>query len=392
MIRLLLFTMAAVLFNACGGHNEDQLGHVVEKVRDQYAPDGRVALYNVEYEKLGNKIVFRGETNLPEAKKELFQVCEARGLVYEDAVDVLPTADLGDEQYAVFNVSVANFRAEHRHSSEMVTQYLLGHAAKLYKKSSYWYYAQGPDHYLGWVEGGSITRMTKEQWQTWIDAEKVIYTEEYGHSYQDADENSLHVSDLVIHNLLKKIATKGEFIEVEYPDGRIAYLKANECADFDSWKNSRSEEKAKIILTAKRFFGVPYLWGGTSAKGMDCSGFTRTVFFEHGFLLPRDASQQVFLGETVTEDVNALDRLLPGDLLYFGSPATPEKEERITHVAIYLGGSRFIHESSYVHIQSLDPDHDDYSKYRHDSFMYGKRILPGKELAADALIIKNPRY
>ena len=135
----------------------------------------------------------------------------------------------------------------------------------------------------------------------------------------------------------------------------------------------RTDTPETILATARRFFGVPYFWGGTSAKGMDCSGFTKTVFFLNGVLLPRDASQQVFVGEPV-DTTGGID-LRPGDLLFFGFRATAERKERVTHVGISLGGKRFIHASTDVRVNSLAPADTDYSQHREQMFLRARRII-----------------
>ena len=141
----------------------------------------------------------------------------------------------------------------------------------------------------------------------------------------------------------------------------------------------------KIIAEAEKLLGVPYLWGGMSAKGVDCSGLVRISHIMNGILLPRNASQQVFCGDRVEiprqarkdkndNGANTYDRegalaavanLERGDLVYFGTPATDEKPMRITHVGIYLGNNRIIHSSHRVRINSLIPGDADYYENSH---------------------------
>lgn len=90
-----------------------------------------------------------------------------------------------------------------------------------------------------------------------------------------------------------------------------------------------------IVEQAKRFLGLPYLWGGTSAFGYDCSGFAHSMHRANGIKTPRDASNQARAGQEI-----APDQLLPGDLVFF---AFEEGKGRVHHVGIYIGDGQMIH-------------------------------------------------
>jgi hypothetical protein len=147
----------------------------------------------------------------------------------------------------------------------------------------------------------------------------------------------------------------GAHYKVILPNGKIAYVPASDVLEFDKWLLSREPNADNILSTAVQFLGFPYMWGGTSIKAMDCSGFTKTAFYLNGVILERDASQQAKTGEDV--DIReGFDNLQKGDLLFFGSKATQERGERITHVGIYMGNGEFIHSATSVRINSLIPD------------------------------------
>jgi cell wall-associated NlpC family hydrolase len=119
---------------------------------------------------------------------------------------------------------------------------------------------------------------------------------------------------------------------------------------------------AGVIREARRFLGVPYLWGGISPAGFDCSGFVRAIFSRFGIRVPRDTRDQVKAGIKV-DRVN----VRPGDLLFFNR-----------HVGIALRHNRMIHASlggGGVGINSLRPGDDDYRKDLDDSFVTARRLL-----------------
>jgi len=166
------------------------------------------------------------------------------------------------------------------------------------------------------------------------------------------------VSDAVLNARLREVSREGRWVKVILPDGRQGFIASEAVTADVKIQLPRERLRDAIIRTARSMMGIPYLWGGNSSKGNDCSGFTQTVFF----------AQQARVGDTVHVD-SAFTNVLPGDLLFFG------QKGRITHVGISLGGAAFIHQSGYVHVNSLDPASPLYSKYRHQSLQVIKRVF-----------------
>jgi gamma-D-glutamyl-L-lysine dipeptidyl-peptidase len=371
-ILFLIIINVALNLNAQNKFDMEQIQSIIEEVKIKHAPDKRTALFNITAEENDNNIILKGETNLPEAKEELLQKLNEYKI--SEQIEVLPEAELKDKTYGIINLSVANLRVKPDHQEEMATQALLGSPVKVLKKERGWYLVQTPDEYISWIDGGGFHRVSYDSLLEWNNSEKIIYTKEFGFSYSFPDENSERVTDLVIGDILKYSGEENGFCRVAYPDGKTAYIKSEDCQQFNKWLSKVDPTDENIIKTAKTFMGIPYLWGGTSAKGMDCSGFTKIVFFLNGVVLPRDASQQVHTGEPVDTD-DKLKNLQPGDLLFFGRKGTDTTKERITHVAIYIGNGEYIHASGRVKINSFEKDKPNYNAYRDDSFVRAKRVL-----------------
>jgi len=374
----LLFLLTLIAFNTMESQEKvqnEKVTQVISEIKAQYAPDKRTALFNVIYSMENNKVVLTGETNLPAAKKELINKIIELKFEVNDLIELLPADNLRDKTFGIINVSVANIRTKPDHPEELSTQALLGAPVKILKKSGDgWYLIQTPDEYIAWVDDDAVELMTKQQFSEWQSSERIIVLSNYSTSYSEQDINSLVVSDLVKGDILKYLQSENGFVKVEYPDKRIGYIAEDNCKMFSKWLEEIQLNADNIIKTAKTFLGIPYLWGGTSFKGVDCSGFTKSVFFLNGVVIPRDASQQVHIGEFVTDKVD-FTKLQPGDLIFFGTKANGVKKERATHVGIYLGDGEYIHSAGYVRINSLDKEKSNFIQRRYDTFLRAKRIL-----------------
>ncbi len=352
----------------------DKVKEVILKVKNEFAPDKRTSIFNLEIESVDNVILIKGETNLKKAKNILLNELNTLEIAYKDQISILPSKILGDKKYGVINLSVANLRVNPDHSAEMATQALLGTAVKVFNKKDGWYQIQTPDGYIGWVDQDGVYLMNLESVNNWISSKKIIYTNEFSFVYSSTDKKSRRVSDLVLGDLLKFLGKENSFIKVEYPNGRVGYIEEEFCSEFNDWLTKTIPTEKSIIETAYKFIGMPYFWGGTSAKAMDCSGFSKTVYYMNGILLPRDASQQVLTGELV-DTKNGFENCKPGDLLFFGKKATNENSERITHVAIYIGNLDFIHSAGEISIDSFDKNKSNFNEYRLKQFIRAKRVL-----------------
>ena len=366
--------LALVLISGCGSGDVDTASKVIQNKKSEVAPDKRVAIFNVEATSGNGRITLTGETDQPEGLSALVDSLLSVGLSVENKVNVLPDAELGDRIYALPRNSVINIRSNPRHSAELATQALLGMPLKVLKKDGGWYLVQTPENYISWVDGGGIQLTDEAGLQEWKNADKIIFLENFGFSFEGKSKESQKVTDLVMGDVLKLNADAGPYFEVEYPDGRIAYVLKSEAMKFNNWVKNTSANEESLVATSKKLIGIPYLWGGTSSKGADCSGFTKTVYLMNGKIIPRDASQQVFAGEFV-DDTKNFKNLRPGDLLFFGTPATAERGRRVVHVGMWIGNNEFIHSSGQVRVSSIDHEAPNYDEFNVNRYLESRRYI-----------------
>ncbi len=370
----------------------ESISQLTDTLRARFAPDKRVALFEVNYQVTGKDLLVKGATTSPEARVALLQGLEAQGYRLTDSLQLLPdSVSLEGKSYGIVNLSVCNLRVEPDFSSEMTTQALMGMPVRLLQRRS-WYRMQTPDNYIAWVHSQGVHPVTKTEYDAWNRAEKIIVTAHYGFAYSKPDVTSQTVSDVVSGDRLKWEGTEGAFYKVTYPDGRQAYIQRSISQPERTWRAALKQDPASIIRTAYTLMGVPYLWAGTSAKGMDCSGYVRTVLLLHDIIIPRDASQQAYVGQHI-DIAPDFSNVQPGDLIFFGRKATPEKKERVVHVGIYVGDKKFIHSQGDVHVSSFDTADAEFDAFNLDRLLYAGRILPyiNKEPALNTTLT-NPYY
>lgn len=270
-------------------------------------------------------------------------------------------------QYGIVRISVAGLRAQSCYQSEMVDQILLGTILPLFEMQNDFYYTRNWDGYWGWINKHAVVVGDRQFAQNWQNAPHVLVMEISGSVFKTPDFHERLV-DVVPCVVLKKVEEEKDFTRVELPDGSTGWIQNQRIVD-EAQQEKITPTPKQIVSIARKFLGLPYLWGGNSTKGFDCSGFVQTVFRLINIWLPRNASQMVKLGEEIPVS-EGYKNLRGGDLLFFGNSLF-----RITHVALSLGGSLFMHAEGTVKINSLDPTHELYNEYRHSTFLKARRLL-----------------
>ncbi len=377
-IAILLLSCAACQSGGQPTRPVDELQDQVSEIRKSFAPDRRTDRVEVSLEQRGDTTYLVGYTTRPEALRELEGLAaKTRGTVNE--VQLLADGQ-AEPAYGLIRVSVANIRTEPSHSSELTSQALLGTPVALLDYDHGWYLIRTPDRYLAYLEEGAIAPLMADGLVAYLSSPENLRTCVSAQSFVRVrpGEEKL-VSELVAGNLLQVTGTtRGAYSEVVLPDDRQGWVPGNDLMPYATLANPDRVDIDAILQTAYEQVGRPYLWGGTSPKAMDCSGFTKTAYYLNGYVIPRDASQQVHAGTEVPldEDFSQLQR---GDLLFFGN-LRENGSQRITHVGFYLGSGRFLHagaDNGYITENSLIRGARDYAEHRLKSLLRARRLREG---------------
>lgn len=357
-------------------NKEDQLlvevNGISKRVEAKYSPDQREAIFQTSFSFENNKLIVRGETSELLAKQTLYSELEKLDVTIIDSLELLPEKKLKEKNWGLVNLSVVNLRANPKHSAELVSQAIMGTPVKVLKQEKSWFLIQTPDKYIAWVDAAAIALKAEGEMEAWRTASRVIFTPDFEVA-KDPEQTKV-ITDLVAGSILEIEKENQDTYNLILPDERKIQIKKTDCKIFADWKNREVKDVAVLTKTAKQFIGRPYLWGGTSAKGVDCSGFVKSVYFMNGIILARDASLQFLHGETISPEQGFL-KLEEGDLVFFGRAKTDERSMKVTHVGMYMNNGEYIHSSGRVRINSFEPDAENYNNYRSVTWLGGRRIL-----------------
>jgi cell wall-associated NlpC family hydrolase len=229
-------------------------------------------------------------------------------------------------EYGICQLAIIPIRAEGGERSEMVSQLLFGETYEIVELQEKWVKIKTTyDSYEGWISSVQLSVLSEEDYLT-IQEDKLTLT------------------------------TQPVTLVNKQADNSLLYLPAGSTLPFyengSSWINNEvyglndaGEPASDLIAIAKTYLNTPYLWGGRTHFGIDCSGFAQTVFKQHGIKIKRDASQQAEQGEVV----DFLPAAKAGDLAFFDNA-----EGRIIHVGIMLNHEQIIHASGRVKIDHID--------------------------------------
>ncbi len=258
--------------------------------------------------------------------------------------------------------SVVDVRRDPEHSSELLTQAIMGEMMVRLDIRGDWYLVMLDDGYHGWVPSWNVGEFPRGTVESYGRRAGSMVSASVAYVLAEPKAGSLPVSDITAGSRVVTGDIVDGYVGVELPGGRTGFLEDGSLEALPGGPAARGA----VLDRARRFLGIPYIWGGTSAKGFDCSGLVKRVFRMEGVETPRDADQQSATGSPV----EAASGMIPeAALLFFGEGG------RITHVAISLGEGRFIHSYGDVRINSLFESDPAYEEKLARIFLFARDLL-----------------
>ncbi|MCF8360054.1 MAG: C40 family peptidase [Prolixibacteraceae bacterium] len=261
--------------------------------------------------------------------------------------------------YGISDLSSIPVRTEPKEKSEMCTQILLGEHFEVIEDEEKWCRIRmAYDGYEGWIDRKVVTEITEKEYRYLSETPQPVSSDIFNIVQQvNHYRNFLIVSGSTLPHYSKRKSTfrisKTSF-----------HIEGNSVHNF-----SIKEARARIINTALLYFNAPYLWGGRTPLGIDCSGLTQITYKIAGIKIPRDASQQAQMGD----HFSFVEEALPGDLAFFDN-----EEGEIVHVGIIWEKNKIIHSSGKVRIDNIDHAgiyNIDTKRYTHQLRLM-KRLIP----------------
>lgn len=367
---LLCVVFASSLLAGCAHETDIAQKALLDTIRKRYVPDSRLGVFDVTFE--NGRLV--GKTTSLKAKEELLKAFGQAAY----GVCLLPdTGGLDVNTFGFVRVPIATLYKAPSYTSSVQTQSVLGTPVRILQKDG-WLQVKLPDGYVAWAVPEQIISCDEASYKRITAREPWLVTATQTALFEKPDMSSQRLGLLPAGARLYPTKESADvWTGVELADGTRGFVSSRDIQSLtgllkrwdDLRKDSARYAKALTHL-AKSLLGQSYLWGGTSTFAVDCSGFTQTVYRQTGVLLPRDADMQATVGVDVKKPFS------PGDLLFFGAKAKDGSPESIRHVALSLGGDKFIHARGHVRLASFSPQDPDFDAYEAARFLKAMRPNP----------------
>ncbi|MBN2710010.1 MAG: C40 family peptidase [Calditrichaceae bacterium] len=255
----------------------------------------------------------------------------------------------------IVNTTYANLYKAPDFKSEMISQALLWEKLTAFEKRNDFYLVNTTDNYQGWVSETQIiaSGFSVKDWKQ--------VTSVAGAIYERANANGMIIRTTTPGCRIPVLEERKGWTKTKLPDRAYGWIKST------ITKESPCLNRGDFIKLAKRFLGIPYVWGGKTVYGFDCSGLVQIVHQLAGINIRRDAWMQYEDADFVSDKPDAAQ---PGDLYFFS-----KDQKRVSHVGIALGSGLILHARGYVRINSVVSGQKDYDRTLEKDFVGIKTFL-----------------
>lgn len=257
--------------------------------------------------------------------------------------------------------NLLDLRTHPDHAAERASQLLFGQPVMVTSTRKGFARVRQPDGYAGWVDRRFLSEIKRSGFDQWPSRVNAVVSSVKGASCLDSDGRTTPPHVLLYGTVVRTGRGRGGLVRLAFPGEVNLFVRSSRIRSIDR-TTARKLTGERLLVEARKFLGVPYLWGGVSPLGFDCSGFVQILLAGFGIVLPRDTCQQIDVGKKVERD-----RIRTGDLLFFDR-----------HVGLAMGSSRILHASrggGGVRINSLDRSDPAYRADLDKSFQMARRLL-----------------
>ncbi len=243
--------------------------------------------------------------------------------------------------FSLVSISSLDVRRRPDHRSELTSQLLMGEAVRVRRASRdgrWWWIESQVDGYAGWSRNWGLLPASRAEAGRWALRARGRVASPFAEARSLPGGGDL-VSPLSWRGRVVLGSAKGAYRRIELPDGRRAWVDSDRIA-------AEGTSPRDLWARVRNFLGLPYLWGGRTPLGIDCSAYTQLLLAEWGYRIPRDAHQQYL----ATRALRDREPPRPGDLVFFARSRGP-----MAHVGVMLAKGLFGHARGCVRVNSLDP-------------------------------------
>lgn len=373
----------------------DRIPAYIALYRGEMINDVRLFPTRIEgsWDDTGTTLTLTGYVGFEENRQSLGKLFQYLGFQdVRNEVEVLPSADLGERRYAIVRAPRTFTYDGAVAPRETMNEAFVGDPVFLLKRAENDHFlCYTSEGYVGYIAADDVETVDAAAFAEYQTGPRVTLTRDYWRDGKPEPEvlraarpsrrrgvrdNDQETTITVPRDAAEFIPAgarlrlqgdlAGDRATVLLPDGRKIQVPAKILSPA---VNEAHPAAVEAVAVAETKLGSPYVWGGKSTTGVDCSGLVASAYQSMGIFLPRDAYMQAYMGKLVATRWNR-DGLRPGDLLYFLGG-----NGKVTHTAIYVGGGQYIEASGTVKYTSLNPGDENYDERRDKGFAFAKRLF-----------------